>query len=193
MKTCLWVLLGSTVYATARYNIFKGVPWNDWPAYTLNKASALASILLIVLGVIRICAPHGRSNDGTLSMASLFAGVHVLLSLTLLVPAYYESFFVQGKLTAAAGVSMTLGAVAAGLMLLGKRTHDQDAERGARNLALLALVVGLHALLQGFAGWFTPALWPGAMPPITLISFLLGLAAVAIAFRPKRSARPRTE
>lgn len=189
MKAPLLALLASVVYATARYNIFKGVPWTDWPTYTLNKALALASIVLIVRAVIRKGAPKGPPG-GALSMASVFAGMHVLLSLTLLNPVYYATFFVQGKLTAAAGVSMMLGAVAAAAMVLGKRAPgDQDVRRRGRSLALLALVVGLHALLQGFAGWFTPWLWPGAMPPITLISFLLGLAAVAIAFRPKRSAR----
>jgi len=53
MRTSLLALLGSVAYATARYNIFKGVSWNDWPTYTLNKALGLSALLLLVLSVVR--------------------------------------------------------------------------------------------------------------------------------------------
>ena len=189
MKTSLLALLGSTIYATARYNVFKGVPWNDWPIYTLNKAFALSALFLLVLPVVRKRSAKGHSDAPTMYMASVFGSMHVVLSLILLSPAYYEKFFVQGKLTAAAGSSMVLGALAAAVMAVGKGMRgDQDPGGGLRNLAILAFVVGLHAMLQGFAGWFAPSTWPGMMPPITLISFLLGLAAVAIASWPKRTA-----
>jgi hypothetical protein len=189
MKLSLLGLIGSVVYATARYNIFKGVPWNDWPTYTLNKALGLSALLLLVFSVIRKRSAEGHSNGRTLGMASVFASMHVLLSLTLLSPAYYETLFLRGKLTGAAGLSMVLGAAAAAVMAAGKRTHGaQDAKGGVRNLAILAFVVGIHATLQGIAGWFVPSKWPGLMPPITLISFLLGLAAVAIALSPRRTA-----
>jgi len=188
MKTAVLALLGSVIYATARYNIFKGVPWDDWPVYTLNKAFALSALVLLVLSVMRKWSAPGSSNARTLHMAGVFGFVHVILSLILLSPAYYEKLFVQGKLTVPAGLSMALGAVAAG-MLVGKRMGGhQDTGEGLRNLAMLAFVIGLHAMLQGFAGWFAPSKWPGLMPPMTLISFLLGLAAVAIALGPKRTA-----
>jgi hypothetical protein len=35
MRTTV-VALVSAIYATTRYNIFKGVPWGDWSTYTLN-------------------------------------------------------------------------------------------------------------------------------------------------------------
>ena len=187
MRISLLALLGSAVYATARYNIFKGVSWNDWSTYTLNKALALSALLLLAFSVIRKSSAKGNPNGRTLYMASVFASMHVVLSLTLLSPAYYESMFVQNKLTAAAGVSMALGAVAAAVMAVGKRTHGaQDTDGGVRSLAILAFVVGLHAMFQGVGGWFAPSKWPGMMPPLTLISFLLGLAAVTIAWWPKR-------
>jgi hypothetical protein len=194
MRTSLLALLGSVIYATVRYNIFKGVPWSDWPTYTLNKAIALSALLLLVLSVTRKSAAEGRSNGPTLYLASVFASMHVVLSLTLLSPAYYESLFVQGKLSGAAGLSMLLGALAAAVMAVGKRMHGgQGSDGGVRTLAILAFVVGLHAMLQGFTGWFAPSKWPGMMPPITLISFLLGLAAAAMALFPKRPAQSRTE
>ena len=187
MKPSLLALLGSVAYATARYNIFKGVPWNDWPAYTLNKALGLSALILLVFAVSRKGSADGHAIGRTLGMSSVFASMHVLLSLTLLSPAYYENLFLQGRLTGAAGLSMLLGALAAAVMAAGKTAHEaSDATRGVRRLAVLALVVGLHAALQGFPGWFAPSRWPGLMPPITLISFLLGLTAVAVAARRRR-------
>jgi hypothetical protein len=188
MRTSLLALLGSAIYATARYNIFKGVPWSDWPTYTLNKALALAALVLLVSSVVRMRAAAGPSIASTMYLASLFGFTHVVLSLTLLSPAYYDKFFEAGKLTAAAGLSMLLGTVAAAVMAVGKGMRTGQDVGGPRNLAILALGVGLHAMLQGFAGWFTPSEWPGGMPPITLLSFLLGLAAVAIACWPRRPA-----
>ncbi len=184
MRASLLALLGSVAYATARYNIFKGVPWNDWPTYTLNKAFALAALLLVVLSVLRKSLARQHPPDRTLYMAGVFTFMHVVLSLTLLSPDYYPNFFLQRKLTAAAGLSMVLGAAAAAAMTAGRRPHGaQDTGGGVRNLAILAFATGVHALLQGLVGWFAPSTWPGMMPPITLISFLLGLAAVAAALR----------
>lgn len=184
MRASLLALLGSVVYATARYNIFKGVPWSDWPAYTLNKAFGLAALLLLVLSVIG----KGSAEVRPMRMAGAFVSIHVLLSLTLFSPAYYANFFLQGKLTAAAGLSMLLGAAAAAAMASGKGPRvAPTVDRGSWNLALVAFAGGAHAMLQGFAGWFAPSTWPGMMPPITLISFLLGLAAVAVVSRAKRT------
>jgi hypothetical protein len=189
MKTSLLALLGSVIYATARYNVFKGVSWDDWPIHTLNKAFAISALVLLFLSVIHQRSVTEHANVQSLYMASVFGSVHVLLSLILLSPVYYGKLFVQGRLTAAAGLSMVLGAVAAAVMAVGTRTRgDQHADRGAMALAMLSFVIGLHAMLQGLAGWFAPSQWPGMMPPITLIAFLLGLAAVAVAVLPKHAA-----
>ena len=188
MRTPVIALLGSVTYATARYNVFKGVPWCDWPTYTLNKALALSALCLMVISVGGKSSAPGNPKARAVQMASVFGFLHVMLSLVLLSPAYYERLFVEGRLTAAAGLSMLLGVVAAAAMAGGKGTRRaEDASGGPRNLALLALVVGFHAMLLGFAGWFAPSEWPGMMPPITLIAFLLGLAAVTIALPPRRT------
>ena len=33
------ILVLAAAYATVRYNIFKGVPWSDWPSYIADKAT----------------------------------------------------------------------------------------------------------------------------------------------------------
>jgi hypothetical protein len=186
MKTPLVALLGSALYATVRYNIFKGVPWDDWPLYTLNKVFALSSLFLLLFSVISKRSAKGYSNIRDLYMASVFAAMHVMLSFVLLSPVYYEKFFLEGELTASAGLSMLLGAVATVAIVVDLTIHgNRNTKERIRYLGLLAFMIGLHALLQGFEGWFAPLTWPGMMPPITLISFLFGLAAVSIALYPK--------
>jgi len=188
MQTALLALLASVFYATVRYNVFKGVPWADWSTYTLNKALALAAILLLTVSVIRKRRAESGSQARVLEMAAVFTALHVAVSLTLLSPAYYETFFRNGKLTAAAGLSMTLGSVGAvAMVVIARVSAHRSSDRGIRSLALLTFVIGLHAMLPGLAGWFAPATWPGMMPPITLISFVLGLTAAAAALLPTRS------
>lgn len=188
MRTALLTLAGAVIYATARYNIFKGVPWTDWPTYVLNKAFALSAITLLAIAVIRQRMTREYSAAQTMYMAGVFAALHVVLSLTVLTPAYFEKFFQQGKFTAAAGWSMALGVIAAVMMAFNARANGGQGSNGKRKkLVILAILIGLHAMLQGFAGWFVPAQWPGMLPPITLISCLLAVATAVIVLRSKRN------
>lgn len=182
--TVAYIFLASVVYATVRYNMFKGVPWSDWPVFVLNKAFALASLAMIALFAVGKARAGGRPAPGLMSAAGSCALIHVLLSLAIFTPEYYGKLFREGRLTASAGVAMALGSVAVALMAAGARLpRDADPRRRAVLLAVLALAVGAHAALQGFAGWFTPSLWPGRLPPITLISAGLGLAGAVAALR----------
>lgn len=186
LRSALLVLAGAAFYATARYNIFKGVPWSDWPIYTVNKAFALAGLILLVLAVIRQRFSSQGGIGRIVHMAGLFIAIHVLLSVCLLHPSYFEKYFQLGKLTFAAGLSMTLGAIAMAVMVSGSKSGTElSPDKKNKKLAVLAFASGLHAALLGYAGWFTPALWPGRLVPITLISFLLGVTAVAVVARPK--------
>jgi hypothetical protein len=188
MRATWLTLLGSVAYATARYNVFKGVPWSEWPTYTLNKALALAALFLLARAAFRVYLARTDTNAHALQMASVFASMHVMLSLVVLSPAHFEKWFVHDKLTAVPALSMLLGAIAAVLMMAGRRIRvGRDASGGLNTLAILAAASGLHAMLPGFAGWFAPAEWPGMLPPITLISFVLGLAAAVFALLPRRT------
>lgn len=180
---------GAIGYATLRYNVFKGVPWTDWPAYTLNKALAFAALGLIALAVFRIAA---RRPTGTiLAVGGALGLAHSLLSFALLDPAYYPRFYAGGKLTFLAGLSLTLGAAATVAMDLGARKCG-GWRPGRRQAALAAIAfgVGLHAALPAVTTWIAPATWPGGLPPITLLSFAIGTVAAigwaATARRPER-------
>lgn len=178
MRTTLLTLLGSACYATARYNVIKGVPWEDWPTYTVNKVFAVSAVALLLVAAVRRRRSAGSAGP-LLGHAALLTALHVVLSLMLLTPAYFEKYFAAGKLTAAAGVAMTFGALGLVWMMRGTLTG----QRARGGLALLATLTIGHTAVQGFAGWLDPATWPGGLPPITLLSTLLALAALGIAAR----------
>jgi len=187
----LWLSCGlfaaALVYATMRYNVFKGVPWPDWPAYTFNKALAVASLLIIVIAVLRLASRRGRTQV-LLASAGLLALAHSLLSFALFNPTYFPRLFESGKLTFAGGLSMTLGAIVMAVMELGARRGGAwrpSVRRPA--LAFGAFVGGVHAALPAAATWIDVAGWPGGLPPITLISFLAGTVALVALWPPERA------
>ncbi|MCW2393553.1 hypothetical protein [Sphingobium sp. B11D3A] len=174
-------LLGFALgYATLRYNVLKGVPWADWPAYTVNKALAVGSLILMVAAVFRLRQP-ARSGTPFLIWAGALALTHSLLSFPLLNPIYYPRLFESGKLTGIAGLSLTLGALLmAGLELGARRAGVWSYGLRVRALTLIAFGTGVHAALPAVSTWFEPAKWPGGLPPLTLISFLAGALTLGI-------------
>jgi hypothetical protein len=174
-------VLGAALgYATLRYNVLKGVPWADWPSYTVNKALAVGALLLIAAAVLRLVRAR-RSTGTLLAWAGVLALVHSLLSFALFTPLYFPRLFEAGKLTFAAGLAMTLGVAVMAVMELGARRSDawRPSLRHAA-LAWAAFVGGVHAALPALATWFDPGTWPGALPPLTLISFLAGALALGV-------------
>lgn len=164
----------STLYATVRYNVFKGVPWSDWPHVIGNKILAIASLLLIATAVWRL-RQRRQPIRNLMGLGSALAVAHSLLSVALLDPIYFEKFYVAAKLSLPAGASLLAGSVAMALLLSGKGRPGSLAPRASGpELGLIAFLSGCHAALPSTAGWFDPFNWPGGMPPITLISFLVG-------------------
>jgi hypothetical protein len=172
----------SLAYATVRYNVFKGVPWSDWPVYVVNKALALSSLLLLLTWILRARGGPDESASGLLSSARRLALVHAGLSLAILSPAYFPTFFADGRLNWPSGISLLIGVVAASSLHLKSRPTVPWVAT-ARRLGVIALMAGMHAMLNGYGSWLAPATWPGYMPPITLIAFAVGVAGMAAALR----------
>lgn len=182
-----WLAIAAAVilsasYATLRYNVFKRVPWSDWPHVIGNKILALASLLLIATAIWRLGGKRRKPIRTLMAVGSAMAVAHSLLSLAILDPGHLDKFYVGAKLTASAGASLLLGSLASGLLYRGGGTPGSSAPRAsAPALGVIAFLSGCHAALPSASGWFDPARWPGAMPPITLISFLVGAGACLIA------------
>ena len=81
----------------------QGVPWSDWPVYVVNKAVALSSLLLLLAWILRARLGPDESSSSLLSLARRFALVHAGLSLAILSPAYFPTFFSGGRLNWAVG------------------------------------------------------------------------------------------
>ncbi len=180
----------SAAYATLRYNVFKGVPWSDWPHYIGNKILALTALILIAAAVLRLISPVRRPIRRLMAVASALALTHTLVSLGLFEPAYFDKFFDGDKLSLAAGWSLMLAALAMALLQWGKGRRGSSApEASIVPLGVIAFISGLHAALPSAASWLDIASWPGHMPPITLISFAIGSAALIQAWRLKLGRR----
>ena len=118
--------------------------------------------------------------------------MHAGLSLAILSPAYFPTFFVEGRLNWPSGLSVLIGVMAAsGLYLRSRPSVSWPAT--VRSLGVVGLITGIHAILNGYGSWLAPATWPGYMPPITLIAFAAGVAAMAAALNRRwRRVRRRT-
>jgi hypothetical protein len=181
-SSAVWVITAASLaYATLRYNVFKGVAWTDWPVFILNKGLALASLLLLAAWILG----HRRSTDASepalLAAASRLMLGHIGLSLAALSPVYFPAFFADGRLTWQAGTALAIGVAAAVALPVVSRPGRAHRSR-LRGLGLIAFAAGCHAALFGYSSWFTPAAWPGSLPPITLVSFAAGLAGIGAAW-----------
>lgn len=177
------VLVATTLYATVRYNVCKGVPWAHWPLYVTNKALAWSSVTLLLVGALQ--ALRGRVAKGALPAfvdGAALAGAHVLASLALLAPARYPDLFaVDGGFTLAGELTILAG-VLASLALAAAR-------RSVVALPALGVAVAVHVALLGSAGWLTPEKWPGYLVPITLLAFVTAAALVVVSVVAIRRAR----
>ena len=187
MKTIPTVLITTALYATLRYNVFKGVAWSEWPVYVLNKVFGLSALLLLMIYALQRRRSRREPAGRLLPVAWILMLMHVGLSLAILTPAYYVKYFQADKLTWQAGWSMMLGVVAAvGLHKFGRACELSNPVGLLAKIGILAFLSGVHAALLGYAGWFQPSTWPGHLLPITLISFVAGSVAVAATLWPQR-------
>lgn len=165
------VLLGTALaYATVRYNIFKGVPWSDWPGYIANKALAVAGLWLLAWSAGRKLAGR-RSTRVPMAWAGCLILSHVLVSFGLFSSALFPKYFAHDKVNLIGGASLLVGALAMALLELGARSATAWQRRTClRALAALLALSALHTAVPGLASWFVPSEWPGSLPPLTLLA-----------------------
>ncbi len=182
----------SVGYAILRYHIVGPIPWKDVPFYTLNKGFALAAYVLITLNFgfgplknLGVKVPESFLNARkALGMTGfLLALVHALISFMLFSPAVFGNFFEADRtLTFMGGMSM-LGGILSFVILWGYnlsfQTHLSEDKAfirfiTSRNFLLIAgLFALMHLFFMGYNGWLTPSNWPGGLPPISLIGFVI--------------------
>jgi DMSO/TMAO reductase YedYZ heme-binding membrane subunit len=181
----------SVAYAIVRYHFAKGVAWNHFPLFILNKAVSLAAVLFIASCYLigRVFRWHNHDPKLKLTVMKFcgltgfsLASLHALFSMCLLGPAYYAKFFaedgrlnVTGELGLAAGIvalwALAIPAIST-LPMMPKAIGGIRWKRAQRMGYLCLALVTVHMLAFGLQGWFTPNLWPGNMPPISLLALI---------------------
>lgn len=180
MKKYFYIaFLPSLAYAILRYNIFKEVPWKNLPLWVTNKAFALTALILIGYS---FCAPRTKPKKEIGLLGFFVALIHVILSLILLSPAYYEKFYeADGKMVLIGEIAILVGVLSfAFLFLAAYQSFPRLRDKTECNLRLIhQLVLGslllnlVHVFVMGYKGWINMSSWPGMIPPITLVSFIL--------------------
>jgi len=186
------VSMFSIGYAILRYHIVGTVPWKDLPFYTLNKGIALSAFILLTfnfgfgpLNNLGVKVPESFLNARkAMGMTGfLLALIHVLMSFVILNPSVFSKFYDEnGTLTFIAGMSM-LGGILSFVVLWGYnlsfQTHLREDKAfigfiTSRNFLLISGLFGLmHLYFMGYKGWLNPSGWPGGLPPISLIGFVI--------------------
>jgi len=190
-------------YAVLRYTVFGPVEADHLPAFLANKAISVAALVLIVLAmsasVVARWSPASawlKKDRRQLGMTGFaLAGLHALLSVVLLTPAYFDKLFLAGthRLTLAAEVCVLLGCIALTVLVWQSRIQntpgvavDPVASTRRRRIgtAVLACTLG-HVFFLGAAGWLRPHDWFGHLPPISLISAGIALLGLVGALWPR--------
>ena len=189
-------LAAAFAYALVRYVVLKGVPLAHVPLYVADKAVAVAA--LFAFGrAIASGAPEVRRASARRGL--WLSTIHVVASLPLLTPAYLPQLFAPPD--AGAGFSLTgesalaLGVACFGLAIMVSRSRPSapvTPHPHAPSLShRLVMALGvLHCAALGYANWLEPARWPGHLPPITLLSALVGTGAIALSARRSLTTRP---
>lgn len=179
-------------YAVIRYNIIKGVPFENLPLFIFNKAISFAVVIFIafsyLLGYLERLYPEMLARwDGLKKFFGVlgfgFAAAHGVMSLLLFNASYYPKFFaISGKLNAVGELSMLFGVlsmaifsvVAVASLPAVESAVQPEKWRVIQRLGYLAFFFTmLHVAVMGFEGWLAPATWPGGLLPISLIAFII--------------------
>lgn len=175
-----------TGYAVVRYHLAQPEPWSRFFFWTANKSISFAAAALLAASYLSV--PRDRSLARNLGLAGFaLALIHSLLSWPLLGSANYPKLYLDGALNSAGLWCLAFGGAAMAALLapalaslngarerLGPARWSSMQRLGYSALALTAV----HVFVIGYKGWLAPRAWPAALPPITLLSFLIAAAPV---------------
>lgn len=186
------------LYATIRYNVFAGVSWSEFPLFIANKGISIGAAVLLALAYLanRLVPAdaHGRGSGRALARAAGLGGAglaaaHTLVSFAALLPRRYPSLFDQGTLNDAGWVCLAAGTLALALFAIPAvysfprflPALGPEHWRRAQSVGYLGLgLTALHVWSLGAHNWWDPSAWPGGLPPISLLSFIVCAAPIVV-------------
>jgi len=178
-------------YTVIRYNVIQGVIWDHLPLYVTNKAIALGSVVFISISYLLGSLNHlfSGSFSDKLSIRKHFgllgftlAWIHSLISLIILRPDYYRSFFLGDALNLTGELTLLFGVLAMIIFSIVAITSlpsvfesmNYHRWKSVQRKGYLAfLLVMLHVFTMGMSGWLKSEDWPGGLLPISLIAFII--------------------
>lgn len=174
------ILLLCLLYSIIRYNIFAEVEWIDLPLFVFNKALALSSLILFAHFQFSKNKPNSGDKKYLREYAIIFIVLHILISAVILTPEYFPKFFNLQKLNVIGVLSIFFGILAFGLLLplINKNGFKEIYNRFKSKQTvgnIFFTLTAAHVIIMGFKGWFEPNTWPGGLPPITMISFVVAV------------------
>lgn len=200
--TARWFLLLFGIplsYAVIRYHVCEGVDWSHFPLFIANKAISLAAVVFIAASYLIGKTLRVYTDDAVRRLVLIkfcglmgfsLAAIHTFMALLLFSPDYYPKFFHEaGRLNLVGELSMGFGVLSlwflsltavASLPFMSDAIGVERWQRGQRmGYVCLALVAG-HVLVMGLSGWFAPHGWPGYLPPISLLGFIVAMAPLLV-------------
>jgi DMSO/TMAO reductase YedYZ heme-binding membrane subunit len=185
------------VYAIVRYVVVGTVAPSQLPVFILNKALAVASLVLVALALaigplvrLRAIKAAWMKHRKELGLHGFVLGMlHAVLTIATLSPASYGKLYSAGALTLNGGIAVLAGVLTAFALIvpaitsatLVRQSMSADTWRRAQRLGIVALAIGVgHVAVLGWRSWLAPGTWPGGLPPLTAIAVVSGIAAFAI-------------
>ena len=113
-KNTWWVIYSSIIallYSIVRYNIFKNVPWSDFPVFIFNKSVALTIVFLMFYYRTSISRKN-MAVESVWSLMYVLVFTHMILSLSILGPSYFSKFYMDGHLNLTGSLSILTGVIA---------------------------------------------------------------------------------
>ena len=190
---------GALVYAIIRYHLAGDVAWAHFPLFIVNKATSLAAVFFVASSYLVGKVIHWHDHDTALRLVVIkfcglvgffLAGIHALLSLSLLSPAYYGKYFdPDGRLNLEGELALVVGVVALFMLMspaittlpmMPKAIGGRRWKRSQRLGYVALLLVVVHLVALGLEGWLAPAGWNGGLPPISLVAVVAALVPLLV-------------
>jgi DMSO/TMAO reductase YedYZ heme-binding membrane subunit len=191
VRWLLSVIFVFTIYATVRYNIFKGVDPIHFPLYIVNKIFSISGIFFLALSYsvtklkwLRLGDRNSKMRFAKFSGLAGFslAAMHVFISMIIISPEYYPKFYSDSMLNLKGELSMLMGVLSiycfsipaiATIPFMQETVGIKKWQKRQRIGYLGLLTALLHGAIMGFSGWLEVHEWPGYLPPITMLCVVI--------------------
>ena len=160
----LIILTTALLYSVIRYNIIGHVPITEIPLFIMNKAISFSMVIIFAFSARSYFKGAIQEFINSMSIIKGFALIHILISISLLSQQYYPKFFTNDKLSLFGNLTIFFGIISV-VYILNKSVKIKN--------WLFFLMITLHLFFMGIKGWLLVDKWPGLMPPISLISFII--------------------